>query len=63
MRLLLNENVPIASAYKLRNLGYDLVAVSEQMPGATDEAVLMVAHRTDSIIVTFDRDYGGTNLS
>lgn len=58
MRLLLNENIPIASAHKLRSLGYDLVAVGEKMPGVTDQAVLEIARQTQRIVVTFDRDYG-----
>ncbi len=58
MRLLLNENVPLASIRILRAQGYDAVAVAEAAPGAPDPWVLRLAHREHRILVTFDRDYG-----
>ena len=58
MRLLLNENIPIASVHKLQSLGYDLVAVGEKMPGATDQSILEFAYQTQRVVVTFDRDCG-----
>ena len=58
MRLLLNENVPLASIRLLRSLGYDAVAVAEIQPGASDSWVLQLAHRERRLLVTFDRDYG-----
>lgn len=58
MRLLLNENVPLASIRILQSQGYDAGAVAEIAPGASDPWVLQLAHRERRILVTFDRDYG-----
>jgi len=58
MRLLANENFPLASIHRLRETGHDVVAISERMPGATDIEVLSYAAQDHRILVTFDRDYG-----
>ena len=58
MRLLLNENVPLASAMVLREKGYDVLTITEHSPGITDQAVLCLAKEEERIVVTFDRDYG-----
>ena len=58
IRFLANENVPLASVHRLREAGYDVLAVSESLPGTSDADVLSLAHREDRIILTFDRDYG-----
>lgn len=56
--LLTNENFPAPALRRLRELGFDVVAVSEVMPGADDEAVLSFARESGRWLVTFDRDYG-----
>ncbi|MFQ5673541.1 MAG: DUF5615 family PIN-like protein [Nitrospinales bacterium] len=58
MRFLANENVPLASIRRLRDSGYDVTAVKEVLPGATDQSVLTFAEKESRIISTFDRDYG-----
>lgn len=58
LRLLANENVPIASVQLLRDAGHDTVAVAESFPGSTDREVLSRAAQERRIVVTFDRDYG-----
>lgn len=58
MRLLTNENVPFASVLRLRELGHDVFAVSEALPGAKDPEVLRQAREENRILITFDRDYG-----
>jgi len=56
--LLANENLPDPAIRKLRAAGVDVVAVAEEMVGATDAEVLARARREERWIVTFDRDYG-----
>lgn len=58
MRLLANENIPLASIVRLRNEGFDIIAVSEQFPSVKDETVILFASMENRIIITFDRDYG-----
>lgn len=58
MRLLADENFPLPSARLLSTAGHDVVAVSLEAPGVSDEIVLDRAVREGRILLTFDRDYG-----
>lgn len=58
MKYLANENFPLASVRLLRNAGYDVIAVAEEMAGEKDSVVLSRAAKEKLIILTFDRDYG-----
>ncbi|MGH8581876.1 MAG: DUF5615 family PIN-like protein [Gammaproteobacteria bacterium] len=58
IRLLLNENVPAPSVTRLRELGFDILSVSESFPGLKDAEVLSIAVREQRWLITFDRDYG-----
>ena len=58
LRLLANENIPLASVRELLKAGHDVVSVAELAPGIPDEEVLRIARQENRIIVTFDRDYG-----
>ena len=58
MRILANENMPLASVRLLRDAGFDVKAVGIDMPGITDRDVLKIAAAEQRAIVTFDRDYG-----
>jgi predicted nuclease of predicted toxin-antitoxin system len=58
MLFLANENFPRASVVKLREAGFDVAAVMEDSPGATDQQVLIRSDREKRIVLTFDRDYG-----
>lgn len=57
-RLLVNENFPAPALKRLRADGFDVVAVAEEMPGASDRTVLERASELGRWLVTFDRDYG-----
>jgi len=56
--LLVNENFPAPAARSLRAAGFDVLAVAEDMPGATDRVVLEHARELGRWLITFDRDYG-----
>jgi predicted nuclease of predicted toxin-antitoxin system len=58
MRFLANENFPLKSIRLLRENGFDVIAVSEEMAGSKDRAILELAEQDHLIILTFDRDYG-----
>lgn len=58
MKFLANENFPLASARLLRDAGFTIFAVAEEMAGAKDAAVLSRAANDGLIVLTFDRDYG-----
>ena len=63
MRLLADENIPVASVDLLRKRGHDVLSISEMMPSASDEDVLLLAKRERSILLTFDKDFGELALS
>lgn len=58
MRLLADENIPLASIQALRAAGHDVLAVSEAMARALDREVLARAGAEGRVLVTFDRDFG-----
>ncbi len=58
MRLLINENIPLASVSALREAGHDVLSITERSPGIPDESVMAIAHDEKRVVVTFDRDYG-----
>ena len=58
MKLLANENFPIASVRFLQKKGYNIRAIGVDNPSVKDNEVMMMAIAEDRIILTFDRDYG-----
>lgn len=56
--LLANENVPAGTVAALRDMGFDVLAIGEQQPRATDRMVIALARDSGRWLVTFDRDYG-----
>lgn len=58
IRLLADENIPVAAIRTLNTLGYDVAAVSEISCGATDLKVMELAVEQDRVLLTFDRDFG-----
>ena len=58
MRLLADENIPLAAVHALRAAGHDTAAIAEDSPGMSDGAVLERALTENRILLTFDRDFG-----
>ncbi len=58
MKLLANENFPLTSVKLLRKAGFDIQSISEQNCGISDKEVIDMAITENSLILTFDRDYG-----
>lgn len=53
-----DENVNSQVVRSLRNAGHIVYHVAEQSAGATDEKVLELARKTDSVLITTDKDFG-----
>lgn len=58
LKLLVNENFPAPSVARLRDSGYDVLAIAERKPGLADTDVLALARQQNRWLVTFDTDYG-----
>jgi predicted nuclease of predicted toxin-antitoxin system len=58
MRLICDENFPLAAVGGLRAAGHDVVHVSGGMCGMPDEDVLAFAQRERRVLATFDKDFG-----
>lgn len=58
MKFLANENFPYPSIKFLREKGFEVISISEDNSGLSDEEVLEKAVSESLVISTFDRDYG-----
>ena len=58
MRLLADENVPLATVERLRRAGHDVATILEAGAGASDLEVLGRARREARVVLTFDVDFG-----
>ncbi len=58
MKLLANENFPLASVSLFEKSGFDIIAIGKDYSGSTDSEVMELAIRENRTILTFDRDYG-----
>ena len=59
MDFLADENFPLDAVTILNETGHDVVAITRDSPGISDEEVIERAAREGRVILTFDRDYGG----
>lgn len=57
-KFLANENIPLATVYRLRKEGFDISAISLDAPSITDREVMQIAADENRTIITFDRGYG-----
>lgn len=58
MKLLTDENISPIIVAALKAAGHDVIAVTEAMPGATDETIMRRAIAEQRILVTEDKDFG-----
>ena len=58
MRFLADESCDFALVRALRQVGHDVTAVKEIMPGAEDEKVIGLAVRESRLLLTEDKDFG-----
>ena len=57
MRLVADENCDFSIVLELRAAGYDVVSITERMPGADDQTVIDFA-RSERLLITEDKDFG-----
>lgn len=58
MRFVVDESCDAAVLRALRGAGWDVVAISERIPGATDLEVIAIALSEGRVLVTEDKDFG-----
>lgn len=58
LRFLADESCDFSVVRELRASAFDVVAVVEKAPGATDERVIALARPDNRIVLTEDRDFG-----
>jgi predicted nuclease of predicted toxin-antitoxin system len=58
VRLVADENCDFSLVTDLRAAGYDVVAITEQMAGADDQAVIDFASSERRLLLTDDKDFG-----
>ncbi|MCI0751824.1 MAG: DUF5615 family PIN-like protein [Flammeovirgaceae bacterium] len=58
MKFIANENFPSPSVNIIREAGYKVIHFAESSPGISDHQVIEQAKKSESIILTFDKDYG-----
>lgn len=58
MKIVADENVhPIVIA-RLRDRGHYVFSIAERMPGTSDHEILNLPEIRESILITYDRDFG-----
>ena len=58
MRLVADENCDFSVVVDLRLAGYDVVSITERMPGTDDETVIEFARSERRLLITEDKDFG-----
>jgi len=58
MKLLADENFPLASIKLLSQAGHDIIGIGIDYHGISDQEVIQFAKEEERLILTFDRDYG-----
>ncbi len=54
-KFLANENIPLATIFRLRKEGFDISSISLDAPSITDSEVMQIAADENRTIITFDR--------
>ena len=58
MNFVADESVDAQIVHALRNFGYEVVSIAEEVPGIRDEEVLSRATTSRSVLLTADKDFG-----
>lgn len=59
IKFLVDESVEFRIVLFLRNLGFDVVSISEETPSISDPEVLDLAYRQKRVLITNDKGFGG----
>jgi predicted nuclease of predicted toxin-antitoxin system len=58
VRLLADESCDFSAVRALRAAGFDVLAVVEHCPGATDDEVIALSVQEGRVLLTEDKDFG-----
>lgn len=58
MHFVIDESVDAPVTRLLREKGFAVFSIAEQMPGVTDEVVLQKALELQALLITQDKDFG-----
>lgn len=58
LKLLADENIDFRLIQHLRQFGYTVISVAEEMPGIKDSDVLAHASQLEALLITEDSDFG-----
>jgi predicted nuclease of predicted toxin-antitoxin system len=58
MRILADENIPLASVRARLTAGHEVPCARDLLPGGSDLRLLHAAATLDALLLTFDRDFG-----
>ena len=58
MKFIVDESAGRAVSDYLREIGYDVIAVTEVMPQADDQIILNRGARERRVLITNDKDFG-----
>ncbi len=58
MKFLADENIPLRAVEKLRDSGIEITSIIEESPGLSDEGVLRLSAERETVLITFDKDFG-----
>jgi predicted nuclease of predicted toxin-antitoxin system len=58
VRLLADESCDFSAVRALRAAGFDVCAIVERFPGATDDEVIALSVSEERVLLTEDKDFG-----
>ena len=58
MRIVADENLAYRMVKALRNEGFEVISIEEDVPSIPDNNVLSVAVKEDALLITEDKDFG-----
>ena len=58
VKLLADENFPLASVEILEKEGYNILSISKSHWGSSDIEIIKLSNQEQRLILTFDRDFG-----
>lgn len=57
-KIVADESVDFRIVLALRKSGFEVYAISEQLPSLKDESVLHIAFQNEALLITEDKDFG-----
>src|SRR5260370_37950509 len=58
MKIVADEGIERPVVLRLRAAGHQVIHIAEIAPGSTDPEVLELANQEESLLITYDKDFG-----